>query len=391
MQRSSQKSEKSILILASVASMIDQFNMDNIKILLELGYRVEVACNFERGNTCSAERIDDLKRRLEEKGVRFYQVDFTRNVLNFIEDLKAYNQVKKIVKQNKYDLIHCHSPIGGVIGRIVAHEMKIKVIYTAHGFHFYDGAPLKNWLFFYPIEKFLSRWTDILITITKEDYNRAKTKFCSSQIIYSPGVGINIAKLSKHLSEKQVEEKRKSLEIPRNACVILSVGELNKNKNHASVIRAIAKMKCRENIFYIIAGKGELHNYLENLADNLNVNLLLLGYRQDIVDIYHMADIFIHPSFREGMSVATMEAVAAEKVVIASKIRGEVDLIESRCLFNPADVDEIAEKIEEAYDGKYAATIKNNRLRLQKFSAENINEEMRRLYSSIDENKLKTV
>ena len=145
------------LILASVASMIDQFNMSNIDILLSLGYEVHVACNFEQGNTCTKDKINQLKNKLEELNVKYYQIDFTRSVYNIFQDIKAYKQVKKIMVENKYKFIHCHSPIGGVIGRLVCKNTKTKCIYTAHGFHFYKGAPLLNWLIYYPIEKWLSR------------------------------------------------------------------------------------------------------------------------------------------------------------------------------------------------------------------------------------------
>ena len=380
MQYNKKGKTKSMLMLASVASMIDQFNMNNIEILQKLGYKVDVACNFKLGSTCSKERIDDLKKRLEDKGVEYYQIDFSRNVLNLLEDIKAYKQVKQLTKQNRYEFIHCHSPIGGVVGRIVSHETNTKVMYTAHGFHFYEGAPLINWLIFYPIEKKLSRWTDILITITEEDYNRARKKFYARRIVYTPGVGIDISNLSKKMSKEQIEEKKRSLGIPREACVILSVGELNKNKNHQSVIRAIAKAQEHTSIFYVIAGRGKLKGKLEKLAKKLNVNLLLLGYRQDVPEIYQISDIYIHPSFREGMSVATMEAAAAGKIILASKIRGEVDLIEGQCLFKPNDIKQIAEKINGAREGKYSDSVIKNNIRLQKFSIENISDKMYTYY-----------
>ena len=389
MQRSSQKSEKSILILASVASMIDQFNMDNIKILLELGYRVEVACNFERGNTCSAERIDDLKRRLEEKGVKFYQVDFTRNVLNLIEDLKAYNQVKKIVKQNKYDLIHCHSPIGGVIGRIVAHEMKIKVIYTAHGFHFYKGSPLKNWCIYYPVEKICSYMTDVLITINREDFALAKRKMKAKSILYVPGVGVDTKRFDSGITCKNV---RGELGIPEEATMLLSIGELNENKNHESVIRALANMERTEtgDIYYVIVGKGNLQDKLRQIAVEscLEKNIILTGFRTDVIDFYHSADFFVFPSYREGLSVALMEAMASGLPVAASNIRGNCDLIDPQGgnLFNPYDVSDIEKKLLKLLNLsniELKEMSAHNKEKIKEFSRDIVKKAMTEIYKSL--------
>ena len=183
-----------VLVLASVASMIDQFNIPNIKLLIEMGFHVDVACNFLNGSTCSDEKISQLKTKLNDMGVGIYQIDFARNAFNVKRNLKAFHQVLGLVKINRYRFIHCHSPIGGLCGRLAGHITHTKVIYTAHGFHFYKGAPLLNWLVYYPIEKFLSRYTDVLITINKEDFARAKT-FHAKKVEYIPGVGIDIDKI----------------------------------------------------------------------------------------------------------------------------------------------------------------------------------------------------
>ena len=179
-----------VLLIASVASMIQQFNMRNITILQDLGYDVEVACNFENGNTCSDEQIAIFKKELKQKGVSWHQIDFARNVFQLGQNSKAYHQLKNLVSQKKYKFMHCHSPIGGVLGRLVAHKYKTPVMYTAHGFHFFKGAPKKNWLLFYPVEKFLSRYTDELLVLNHEDYELAKKKFHMKHFTYIPGVGV---------------------------------------------------------------------------------------------------------------------------------------------------------------------------------------------------------
>lgn len=185
---------KRMLMLASVALMIDQFNMPNIRLLQEMGYEVDVACNFEKGNTCSDEKIEKLKSTLNEIHVRFYQVDFARDITQVFQNIKAFRQVNQILRKNQYTFIHCHSPIGGVAGRVLGKLNKTKVIYTAHGFHFYKGAPLKNWLIYYPVEWICSWMTDTLITINAEDYIQAKNKFHAKRVRYIPGVGVEVGK-----------------------------------------------------------------------------------------------------------------------------------------------------------------------------------------------------
>lgn len=316
-----------VLIVASVASMIDQFNIPNIRLLQEMGYEVHVACNFEKGNSCSLEKIQTLKKLLENIEVKYYQINFERNILKIFSNFSAYKEVKKILEKNKYKFLHCHSPIGGVIGRIAGYLTQTKVIYTAHGFHFFKGAPLLNWLLYYPIEKYLSRYTEILITINKEDYERAKT-FYAKKVEYIPGVGIDVEKIKNIKIDK--EQKRKELGLSKDSIVLLSVGELNKNKNHSIVIKALAKLN-NPNIHYLICGQGNLKEYLEKLIKKLKLenNVKLLGFRKDIYEIYKISDIFVFPSKREGLSVALMEAIVCELPIICSDIRGNRDLIKN--------------------------------------------------------------
>ena len=188
--------EKRALQLASVASMIDQFNISNIEILQSLGYRVDVVADFTNPGTITKERADNLKKRLIAMDVRVFDIPIPRS-LNPKSIQLAYKKVKSLLYKENYNLLHCHSPIGGVIARQAAKGLRkdgLKVIYTAHGFHFYDGAPLKNWLVFYPIEKYYSRYTDVLITINKEDYKRAKEEFYAKKTVYVPGVGVDTEK-----------------------------------------------------------------------------------------------------------------------------------------------------------------------------------------------------
>lgn len=337
---------KRALVLASVASMIDQFNMPNIHLMIQLGYKVDVACNFIEGSTCSDEKIVQLRHSLATMGVDCIQIDFARNVLKVTQNLRAYRQTRRLLKLNHYDLIHSHSPIGGLLSRLAARDLRkggTKVIYTAHGFHFFQGAPLPNWLIFYPIEKFSSRWTDVLVTITHEDFQLATRKMYAKQVVYVPGVGINTQLfLSDENTESLRKTKRKELGLDEQDILMLSVGELNKNKNHEVILRAMAQLG-NKRLKYAIAGRGVLKDHLEQLAEELGIadQFYLLGFRSDVRSLFKAADIFAHPSFREGLSVAVMEAMASGLPIICTQIRGNVDLIDNGkggFWFHPVDV-----------------------------------------------------
>lgn len=346
---------KNALIVASVASMIDQFNMSNIKLLKELGYQVDVACNFIEGNTCSVERIKELKDKLKKEKVGYFQIDFARDVLRLKQNTKAYQQLKIIAKKKEYKLVHCHAPIGGVLGRIIFRKYRkqgTKVLYTAHGFHFYKGAPLKNWLFYYPVEKFLSRWTDCLITINKEDYKRAKKKFNVKKIEYVPGVGVDTKKFNSGLID--VEAKRKSLGILDDNIMLLSVGKLSEQKNHEVVIRALKKLK-NPKIRYFVVDQEEQKEHLSTLIKDygLENQITLLGYRTDISELCQAADLFIFPSKQESLPVALMEAIACKTSVICSKIRGNIELVQNkRSMFDACSVDDVVSCLEKTIGNK---------------------------------------
>lgn len=305
-----------VLMLSSAASMIDQFNMSNIELLQEMGYQVDVACNFERGNPCSDERIEYLKQRFDAMGVDYYQIDFTRSVMNLSQNFKAYTQVRRLTAEKNYAFIHCHSPIGGVVGRIVARILKTRIIYTAHGFHFFSGAPKKNWLLFYPIEKFFSRWTDILVTINQEDYNMAKSRLHAKKVFYIPGVGVDIKKYSVCNSDEKA--KRKELHVPQNAFLLFATrGWKNKEKLRI-MLEALHCLK-NEDIYYIFTGQGKMDQEFESLIENygLKKNVRFLGDATDIDELCEAADCFIQNSDSNEFNIDELEAMASGLPVIS--------------------------------------------------------------------------
>lgn len=376
------------LMLASVASMIDQFNMENIALLQAMGYEVDVACNFSQGSTSSKERVEAFQKELSKKQIRSIFVPIPRKISAIKEIFSSYCQVKKLVEQEEYQLVHCHSPIGGAIARLACRKQRkkgLRVIYTAHGFHFYTGAPKKNWMIFYPIEKWLSKYTDVLITICKEDYGRARKCMNAKKIVYIPGIGVDVAKIG---AMPKYEEKRQEIGIANDDKLLLSIGELNKNKNHEVILQAMARLK-REDVHLAICGKGELEQDLKQLAKKLGIEkqVHLLGFRTDAKQWLTVADIFVFPSFREGLPVSLMEAMAAGLSVVATKIRGTTDLIvpgKGGYLHGATQVEQIAGSIGRLLDddrtredmGKY------NKMVIRGFSTIKVQEIMKSIYES---------
>lgn len=359
---------KKALMLASVASMIDQFNMDNIRLLQKMGYHVDVVTNFENGSTTSQQRVNEVRAELELSGVTTIHMPIPRKISDISGIINSYKSVKNLCNKNRYKLLHCHSPIGSVVARLGARSARkkygTKVIYTAHGFHFFKGAPIINWLALFPIEWICSFITDVLITINKEDYERAKKLFHAERIEYVPGIGIDTQAIRNTVTNK----KAKLAEFGVNdETVFLSVGELNKNKNHEVIIRALSKI--HKPFKYILCGKGDRKEYLESLANELGIgnNVIFAGYRTDIKELLNCADVFCFPSFREGLSVALMEAMAAGMPCVVSCIRGNVDLIQEGVngfLCAPDNVDEFAEALEKACNKDVCETMRGNNYRI---------------------------
>ena len=387
---------KKVLLVATVPSMIGQFNMNNIQLLKEMGYEIHVACNFRDKSIWPEERVKEFVKLLKNIKVEFHQIDFSRSPKSIGQIRKAVYQMDNLMEKETFEFVHCHTPMAGAISRLLCHKNSIKVIYTAHGFHFYQGAPLKNWLIYYPVEKLLSRWTDILITINREDYKRAENKFHAKETVYIPGIGIDVKKYENDRTD--LKEKRKELGIGPDDIMLLSVGELNENKNHRAVIEALGKIigvnkNSADYLHYFIAGKGELEDKLIELADRDGVNLHLLGFRNDVLELLKATDIFILPSIREGLNVSLMEAMACKCPVICSKIRGNIDLViegKGGYLFASGEQNDLVDKLNRLIKmsaGKRCDFGEYNYRKIQRFDCEKVNKRMRDIYSSFYEKK----
>ena len=294
--------KKKVLFVATVVKThINTFHLPFLKMFKEYGWEVHVAAkNDFVDEPCVIPNCD-----------RHFDIDFARSPFSK-SNIKAYKQLKQIIETNHYDIIHCHTPVAGVLTRLAARTAKgTTVIYTAHGFHFYQGAPLINWLVYYPVERVCGKFTDKLITINQEDYHRANSWSLrnNGKIYYVPGIGVDLEEIQ-NISINKVQ-KKKEIGISNDVKVLLSVGELNKNKNHEIIIRVLSKLT-NKNFIYLICGNGELKEYLKNLAKELGVSdkVKFLGYRKDVLEIYKIADLFLFPSKREGLPCSLIEAMA---------------------------------------------------------------------------------
>ena len=351
-----------VLILATTAYMIERFNMINIKLLQEMGYTVDVACNFEYGNPMSKESLEGFRKKLKALGVEAIQLPVNRRIYDICGNGGALLKTIKLMRMRHYSFVHCHTPVGSVIARAAAGLTGTRAIYTAHGFHFFDGAPRINWLLYYPVEKLLSYLTDVLITINREDYERARACFGMKRLEYVPGIGIDTAGFNSCMDEAMCISTRRELGIADDAMMVLMVGELSKRKNHISVLRAVAELKASESftvqgksrkLCICIAGTGVYSEYFEHFIQDkhLQNEVRLLGYREDMLKLYRAADAFLFPSYQEGLSAALMEAMACGLPAAASRIRGNTDLIdkEGGILFDvgrePRRIDDESESV----------------------------------------------
>lgn len=313
---------KKVLFCATVVKThIMEFHIPFLKLFQELGWHTAVAArnDYENPADCVIPYCDD-----------YFDIPFERNPLK-PGNIRAYRMLKKVIDEGDYDIIHCHTPVGALLVRLAAagaRKRGTKVIYTAHGFHFFKGAPLKNWLVYFPPEWICSFLTDVLITINKEDHAFAQKHMHPRRLEYVPGVGVDTSRFGSFGESRQA--MREALGIREDEFFLLSVGELTPNKNHESVIRAMKELEDLP-IRYVLAGRGERMEAAKALVQELGLTdrVQLLGYRNDVPKLYAAADAFVFPSFREGLSVALMEAMSAGLPCIVTPIRGNMDLIEN--------------------------------------------------------------
>lgn len=380
---------KKVLIGASVISFIEWFNKENIEFLhKDMDCEVHIACDFEYMSDTDEERTIAYIEKLRQDGVILHNICFDRSPFGRRNN-KAYKQLKELINNNHFDLIHCHTPTAAMMIRLAAKKTRRQgtvVMYTCHGFHFHNAAPKKNWILYYPVEKFLSKYCDYLVTINKEDYHRAQT-FYSKNVRYIPGVGVDITKLKNTIVDKA--ELKKSIGIPSDAIMLLSIGELIERKNHEVIIRALGKIKS-DNIYYVICGKGPLREYLESVAIGMGIEskIIFLGFRKDIPEICNAADISAFPSKIEGLGIAGIEVMSAGVPLVSSNVHGILDYVidgETGYVCSPDDSGAFAYAIEKlANQPALRERMRDNCLRaVEPYEIHNALNEMWNIYREI--------
>lgn len=376
--------QKKVLFVATVVKThMMQFHIPYLKMFREMGWETAVASrnDYENPADCQIPYCDT-----------YYDIPFERTPWK-PGNLRAYQMLKTVIDEGNYDLIHCHTPVGAMIARLAARDARkkgTKVIYTAHGFHFFKGAPLVNWLLFYPAEWALSFITDVLITINREDYARARKHLHAKRTEYVPGVGIDTARFRDNRVDPQ--EKRRELGYEGGDFLILTVAEMTANKNHITVLKALSKLKGEaafQKMHYLICGRGENWESLEKSAEQLEISdhVRFLGYRSDAPELYQCSDLFAFMPFREGLPVALMEAMASGMPIVCTKIRGNTDLIQDGV--SGAFVENSPQALADAIHSLYADPQRRKALgqgaaeAVRAFDAEAVHRQMKEIYLSV--------
>ena len=356
---------KKVLIVASVVSFIEWFNKENVDFLHNtLGCEVHIACNFDYMNDTDVERTRKYTEHIKNDGIYIHNIRFARSPFS-LKNIKAYRELKRIIDSERFDLIHCHTPAVSFMTRVAARKARRQgtvVMYTCHGFHFHNSSSKKNWLLYYPAEKFLSRFCDYIVTINKEDFNRAKTFHCKN-VRYIPSVGVDINRIKALKINKA--EKRKEIGVPEEKILVISAGELIERKNHEVIIRALGKLQDPD-IYYAIAGKGPLLDRLKQVASEVGISdrVLFLGFRTDVFELYHAADISAFPSKIEGLGLAGVEAMAAGIPLVSSNVHGILDYVidgKTGYAVPPNDIDGFAAALEKlAHDPALRESMRQN-------------------------------
>ncbi len=318
---------KKVLYITTVSGFLYQFEMSNVKILQDMGYEVHYAANANTPGYIIDEKIK------KDSGVVFHHVDISRSPKDLNTNRKAKDRLVSLARSLDTDLIHCHTPVGGALGRLVGRSLGgVKVIYTTHGFHYYNGAPA-YYKMYDMAERKLAEYTDAIITINREDYRRAKSFELKpgGRVYRIPGEGTDTGRFNAEKKAKVRDGMRDRLGMKKDEFFLLSVGELCANKNHKIVLDALAILKNKK-IRYGICGDGPVRGFLKEkiLRYGLKNRVSLYGYCTEVEDYLYAADAFVFPSVREGLGMAAIEAMASGLPVIAADNRGTKEYMRNK-------------------------------------------------------------
>lgn len=371
-------------MLAPMGSVHRRFNKANIVALQTLGYQVELCANFDNGE---GPEIHNQKyvSECEKIGIKTHSIPFARHSLT--GSLKCLPQLKDLLKREKYDIVHTHTETGGLLLRLaLSAKKRSKFVYTPHGMSFWKGSSLKSQLIYKPLERWICSGMDVNLGMNGEEME-SLIKWDEGTASYVHGVGLNVTRMQN--PKRSQVEVRTEFGLADGEKLIVSIGELDDNKNHITVIRALGSLG-RKDFKYVVCGVGPNKEMLHSEASRLGLqdNVILAGYRSDIPDVLNAADIFVFPSFHEGMPVSALEAMACGLPIIASKIRGNVDIIqdgENGYLFIPSDVETLSRKISSLMlDENMRMTMgEKNKVIVQDFSMESVTNELKEIYSNL--------
>ena len=375
---------KNILYISNIAGKRMAFGFSGAAIMAAR----ELELPFYSVANRQLSTAEDIKADEERYGIKLLHIDLERTPYS-PKNIRAYKQLCEIIKNYDIDCIHCNTPVGGLLGRLAGKKCGVKkVIYQAHGFHFYKGAPKLNWLVYYPIECFLAHWTDALITINKEDYQAAQKFHLRNhgKIYYVPGVGIDTEDVCRNLGRNT---KRQELGLNPDDFAFVSAGRLEPNKNNETLIRALAQVH-NPKVKMVFCGDGPDMEKLKHLAEELRISdqTIFLGNRSDMKEIYLAVDALAMASFREGLSRTIMEAMTNGLPCVVSKIRGNVDLIEDGVegyLCSPSDVNGYAAAFSNlAENAELRQQMGNENLRkIKDFDIKKVTEELKKIYTAV--------
>lgn len=377
---------KKVLFCATVDYHFKAFHLPYFQWFQDMGWEVHVAA----GGNMNLPFVDEK-----------FSIPIRRSPFH-PENLSVYRRLKRLIQDNGYDMIHCHTPVGGVLARLAARQARqkgTKVLYTAHGFHFCDGAPLKNWLLYYPIEKFLSSYTDCLITINEEDYERAKQMKktdCSAKKIH--GIGVNTDRF-RPVSREESERLREKHGFGAGEFILVYPAELNGNKNQGLLIETAALLKNRiPELKLVFAGEGAMEEPYRKKAESLGVSDIVrfYGFCRDIHELIQLANLSVASSIREGLGMNLLEGMAAEKPAVAADNRGHREIIEDGVngfLVPAGDSAAFADRIEKLYrsPGLRKAMGQEGRRTAECFSETRTVKEMAHIYAGYMDKKEKSV
>ena len=368
------------ILITCTDSMMKQFLEPHVIHLVENGYDVEIACSDVLG------RFQEVQEDLGSV-VKTHRLSLQRSPLAFPAHMKGYRELKQIIRAGCFDLIWTNEPVMSTITRLAAQEARkngTRVLYMCHGFHFYKGASIANWLLFYPIERTLANEADCICTINREDCARAQKMF-AGRVEYIHGTGVD----TRRLYPKGETDLRKEIRAGENAFIILTVGELNRNKNQQVILKAMAVLEDKE-IHYVLCGKGDQRARLERMSRQFGMGerVHFLGYRKDLSDIYHQADVFAMTSKREGLSLASLEAMYCGLPLLNSGIGGLLDISEngtSGYVYSSDDVHGFAEGIKRIKESKALQQEmgRRNRNAVEPYRLENTKAEILHIISSV--------